>query len=71
MIDVTNLCKSFGDKRVLDGLSFGVEQGSVFGLLGPNGSGKTTTINILCNLLDADAGSAVITFPKTPEALWE
>jgi ABC-2 type transport system ATP-binding protein len=48
--------KSFGDNVVLDGLELTVEEGSVFALLGPNGSGKTTTVNILATLLAADAG---------------
>lgn len=56
MIRVHDLEKSFGDKVVLNKLSFSIEQDDIYGLLGPNGAGKTTTINILCNLLDADAG---------------
>ncbi len=60
MIEVRELEKSFGDKVVLDKLSFTINRNDIYGLLGPNGAGKTTTINILCNLLDADAGTISI-----------
>jgi ABC-2 type transport system ATP-binding protein len=60
MIKVHELEKSFGDKIVLDKLSFSIDHNDIYGLLGPNGAGKTTTINILCNLLDADAGTISI-----------
>ena len=52
--------KSFSGKQVLDRLSFSVERAQVYGLLGPNGCGKSTAINILCNLLDPDAGTVRI-----------
>lgn len=55
-IDVTGLDKSFGDKRVVVDLSLRVEQGEIFGFLGPNGSGKTTSIRMLCGLLTPDSG---------------
>jgi ABC-2 type transport system ATP-binding protein len=55
-ITAIDLRKSFDDNVVLDGLELIVEEGSVFALLGPNGSGKTTTVNILATLLDVDAG---------------
>jgi ABC-2 type transport system ATP-binding protein len=54
------ICKSFGDRRVLDGLDFAVDRAQVYGLLGPNGSGKSTAINILSNLLDPDSGTVEI-----------
>jgi ABC-2 type transport system ATP-binding protein len=60
MISVGGLHKSFGDHCVLDGIGFRVEEGSVFALLGPNGSGKTTTVHILATLLAADAGDVRI-----------
>jgi ABC-2 type transport system ATP-binding protein len=60
MIVVGGLRKSFGDLLVLDGIGFCVEGGSVFALLGPNGSGKTTTVQILATLLAADAGDVRI-----------
>jgi ABC-2 type transport system ATP-binding protein len=60
MISVDGLRKSFGDQLVLDGIGFSVEAGSVFALLGPNGSGKTTTVRILSTLLAADAGDVRI-----------
>jgi ABC-2 type transport system ATP-binding protein len=55
-ITAVDVRKSFDDNVVLDGLGLTVEGGSVFALLGPNGSGKTTTVNILATLLAADAG---------------
>jgi len=49
-IEVKDLCKSFGSFRAVDHLSLEVRQGEIFGLLGPNGSGKTTTINMISGL---------------------
>src|SRR5881392_4050782 len=49
-IEVQDLCKSFGNFRAVDHLSLSVKQGEIFGLLGPNGSGKTTTINMISGL---------------------
>lgn len=60
VLEVCDLEKSFGNRTVLDKLSFSVGKNAIYGLLGPNGAGKTTTINILCSLLDADAGSVSI-----------
>ena len=57
MLQVHNLCKQFGDRPVLNDLSFQVPTGEVYGLLGPNGAGKTTTINMICNLLHPDQGT--------------
>lgn len=60
MIDVSNLHKSFGDTAVLQGASFAVEPGSVAALVGPNGSGKTTTLHVLAGLTTPDRGTARI-----------
>ena len=57
VIDVHGLTKSFGDRTVVRDLSMQVKRGSIFGFLGPNGSGKTTTIRMLCGLLTPDRGS--------------
>ncbi len=56
VIEVEGLSKSFGSKRVVDDFSIRVERGQIFGFLGPNGSGKTTTIRMLCGLLTPDSG---------------
>jgi ABC-2 type transport system ATP-binding protein len=56
VIDVTGLTKSFGGRRVVDNVSMRVGRGRICGFLGPNGSGKTTTIRMLCGLLRPDAG---------------
>ena len=57
VIDVTDLRKSFGDLKVVEGLSLQVARGEICGFLGANGSGKTTTIRMLCGLLQPDGGS--------------
>jgi ABC-2 type transport system ATP-binding protein len=54
------LRKAYGEVQALDGLSFTVAEGSVLGLLGPNGSGKTTTVSILATSLRPDAGHATV-----------
>jgi ABC-2 type transport system ATP-binding protein len=59
VIDVKGLTKIFGGRRVVDDVSMRVERGRICGFLGPNGSGKTTTIRMLCGLLRPDAGSGV------------
>lgn len=56
-IDVAGITKRFGDKTVVDGISLQVRRGEIYGFLGPNGSGKTTFIRMLCGLLTPDAGS--------------
>src|SRR5271167_3526922 len=56
-IDVQELNKHFGDKHVVNDVSMRVRRGEIFGFLGPNGSGKTTTIRMMCGLLKPDSGS--------------
>ena len=56
-IDVRELNKTFGDKHVVKGVSLQVKPGEIFGFLGPNGSGKTTTIRMMCGLLTPDSGT--------------
>jgi ABC-2 type transport system ATP-binding protein len=56
-IDVKGLTKSFGGRTVVQNLSMQVRRGSIYGFLGPNGSGKTTTIRMLCGLLTPDSGT--------------
>ncbi len=55
-IDVEGLTKSFGGRKVVRNLSMRVKRGEIYGFLGPNGSGKTTTIRMLCGLLTPDEG---------------
>jgi ABC-2 type transport system ATP-binding protein len=59
-IQVSGLCKSYGDHTVLDGISLTIAEGSVFSLLGPNGAGKTTMVKIMSTLTSADSGEVVI-----------
>lgn len=59
IIDVRGLRKSFNGKTVVNGIDLCVRRGEVFGFLGPNGSGKTTTIRMLCGLLTPDAGQGM------------
>ena len=55
-----NLVKRFGKLEAVKGVSFGVQEGEIFGFLGPNGAGKTTTINMLCTLLAPTEGEAIV-----------
>lgn len=56
-VDVHGLNKHFGDKHVVSDVSMRVRHGEIFGFLGPNGSGKTTTIRMMCGLLKPDSGT--------------
>lgn len=60
VIDVCALNKSYGDKHVVRNFSLQVQQGEIFGFPGPNGSGKTTSIRLICGLLKADSGSGTV-----------
>jgi ABC-2 type transport system ATP-binding protein len=57
VIDVCGLSKSFGGRKVVDNVALRVNRGEIFGFLGPNGSGKTTTIRMICGLLTPDTGN--------------
>ena len=59
-IEVKSLTKKFGGFTAVDGVSFEVGRGSIFGFLGANGAGKSTTIRMLCGLLDPTAGTATV-----------
>ena len=60
MLRIANLQKRFGDKEVLRGLSLSVPEGSIFGFIGKNGSGKTTTMKTVLGLLKADGGEITV-----------
>ena len=57
-IEVERLVKSYGKFEAVKEVSFNVQEGEIFGFLGPNAAGKTTTINVLCTLLRPTSGSA-------------
>ena len=59
-VDAEGLRKTYGSTVALNGMSFSVNEGQVFGLIGPNGSGKTTTLRILGTLIKPTGGSAKI-----------
>ena len=59
-IEVKNVSKSYGKVKALDDVSFSVEKGEVFGLIGPDGAGKTTLYRILCTLLKPDSGISAV-----------
>ena len=59
-VETRGLTRRFGALTAVDQLTLRIERGEVFGLLGPNGSGKTTTIRMLCGLLEPSAGSALV-----------
>ena len=60
IIVVDELRKRYGDVQAVDGVSFQVKKGEIFALLGPNGSGKTTTVEIIEGMRTADSGSATV-----------
>lgn len=59
-IEVRDLVKTFGDRTVVDHVSMSVAEGEIVGFLGPNGSGKTTTIRLMCGLLTPDGGEGTV-----------
>ena len=71
-IEVNKISKKYGTVSALNEVSFSVEKGEIFGLIGPDGAGKTTLFRILTTLLSPDAGkgkSAISTHPAVPD-LW-
>jgi ABC-2 type transport system ATP-binding protein len=59
-IDILNLSRSFGEIIAVDGISMAIQPGEMFGLVGPDGAGKTTTIRMLCGILAPTSGTAMI-----------
>ncbi len=57
IIQINNFSKTFGSLTAVDGISFSIKRGEMFGLVGPDGAGKTTTVKSLCGLLNPTAGS--------------
>jgi ABC-2 type transport system ATP-binding protein len=70
LLQASNLCKSYGARRAVDGVSLRVAAGQTVGLLGPNGAGKSTTVGMLCGLVRPDAGEIMLDGQAvTPAAL--
>jgi len=59
MLKIDGLCKSFGGLKAVHNVDFAIEEGEIIGLIGPNGSGKTTTLNLLTGFLKPDTGSII------------
>ncbi|MBO7214462.1 MAG: ATP-binding cassette domain-containing protein, partial [Clostridia bacterium] len=67
ILKVNNVSKSFDNKKIIDGVSFSVQAGKIVGLLGKNGSGKTTVIKMINDLLTIDEGEILINGEKISE----
>src|SRR4029079_14691315 len=61
ILEAEGLVKTYGSRRVVDGVSFSVEAAEIVGLLGPNGAGKTTSFRMTCGMIDPDEGQVVLT----------
>ena len=59
-VEVLNICKNYGGVKALHEVSFSIKKGEVFGLIGPDGAGKTTMYRILCSLLLPEKGTAKV-----------
>lgn len=60
VLELKNVSKSYGKRKIIDNISLEVKEGEIFGFLGPNGSGKTTTIKMILRLIDLDSGKITI-----------
>ena len=60
VLDVLNLCKSYGNHLVLDDISFSIRENEIVGFIGPNGAGKSTLMKCLCGLIHMDSGNVTI-----------
>jgi len=60
MLEVQGLVKTYGGRRVVDGVDFEVERGEIVGLLGPNGAGKTTCFRMTCGMIEPNAGKVIL-----------
>ena len=60
ILNVKNLVKTYGDRNVVDGISFEVKKGEIFGILGPNGAGKTTTLEMIETMRPIDGGNVTV-----------
>ena len=67
LVEVQNLKKNYGDKQAVKSISFKINENEILGLLGPNGSGKTTTIGMMLGLLKATSGEILIEGDKIEE----
>ena len=75
LLQVTNLGKSFGGNRAVDGIQFSLAKGELLALIGPNGAGKSTTFNLVNGQLKADSGSIKLNgqelIGRTPREIWQ
>lgn len=60
ILNVDKICKSFGNNKALDNVSFKVKSGQIMGFIGPNGAGKTTAIKVILGLQKKDSGNVYI-----------
>jgi ABC-2 type transport system ATP-binding protein len=68
-VEVIDVVKTYGDRNVVDKVSFSVEQGQILGLIGPNGAGKTTTIRMMMDIIKPDSGEITILGEKLSETI--
>ncbi|AYY12010.1 ABC transporter ATP-binding protein [Actinobacteria bacterium YIM 96077] len=69
LVEVSGLCKHFPGIRAVDGLSFHIDAGEIYGLLGPHGSGKTTALSVVAGLVEPDEGTVTVAgMEVTPQA---
>lgn len=71
ILSVTNLTKSYGDKKAVNDITFEVNKGEIFGILGPNGAGKTTTLEMIETMREIDSGTIIVDGMDVSKKPWE